>query len=293
MPKYTVVMPARDAASTITLAIQSVLAHFPKDTQVVVWDDGSTDETAVLASCVDPKRVVVHSHTESQGGGVARQRIIDLTDSEYLVNQDADDISLPWRFKVQKKLLEDSDFAFTAVRRFSDQRPIHRPSLPLSYTPAEVPIALLFHNPLSHPTMIAKRSALEDVGGYSDAPVAQDYELWLRAAAKGKRIRRSAIPSLSYRISENQVSQQKDYANRVIKSMRLVESYADLLEHLTHRAWSREALNTSKDGVGIPTVSEEILENLLQQVRLPLHAYYKYLMHTQRYGHIGAMAIGI
>ena len=290
MPKYTVVMPARDAERTIAPAISSVLKSFPDDIEIVVWDDGSTDGTAQVASEMNAKKVVVHSSPESVGGGVARQKILELTDSEFVVNQDSDDVTLPWRCDVQLRMLDRADFVFSSVLRFSDASPLHRPSLPLPYAPRDVAIALLLHNPLSHPTMVARRAVLEDVGGYSSSNVADDYELWLRATAHGARLRRSGIPCLAYRLSQSQVSRQPGYASRVLSDQALLDAYA----HLAVRLLPRSRADAADDGSSgcPPSIAPEDLRALVGSMSPHLRLYYQRLMRAGRFGHLGAHAIG-
>ncbi|MFI7744673.1 glycosyltransferase family 2 protein [Kocuria rhizosphaericola] len=290
MPKYTVVMPARDANQTIEAAIRSVLASFPKDLQIVVWDDGSTDNTAEVAGQIDPRKILVMSSESSVGGGVARQRILASSDSEFVVNQDADDISLPWRHRIQSSILVKADFAFTGVRRFSDRKLFHRPSLPLPYTPKDAQTALLLHNPLSHPSMVARRKALDEIGGYSDTKVAQDYELWLRAVLHGKRLSRSGIPCLSYRLSSSQVSQQEDYSSRVLGNQKLLNSYGNLAEKLIPAYRPRhEPIGTVEDLGHIDPCS---IKQLISNMSPTLRPYYRHLLQNRRLGYLSEAVIG-
>lgn len=285
MPRYIVVMPARNASATIDAAVRSVLRTFPQDTRVAVWDDGSTDNTAEAALRAGGRQVTVRYSTESVGGGVARQRIIEATDSEFVVNQDADDISLPWRHRLQAGLLQDADIAFTSVQRFSSRRP-HRPSMVLSHRVEDVPIALLFHNMLPHPTMVARREALASVGGYGDMRVAQDYELWLRAARHGTRIRHSGVPCMAQRLSGNQISRESDYAKRVLASTQLVRSYSLLLQQLVPSSTSQaDQVQAVQD---IAPVDPELLHCVVDRMSRPLRHYYRHLLQNRNFGDLSA-----
>lgn len=280
-------MPAKNAERTIGNAIHSVLFAFPKDIEVIVWDDGSTDNTGKVASECGDKRIRVMRSETSLGGGVARQKIIDASDSEYLVNQDSDDISLPWRHAVQFSHMSTADFSFTAVFRFSKNNPLHQPSLPLSYSPRDAAYSLLFHNPFSHPSMLAKRSALADIGGYSTAWAAQDYELLLRAAANGKRIKRSGVPSLLYRLSATQISQQNDYVPRILANTDILNSYSLLLDTLLP---NRPFAGTKPSSVYElrESVNSDQIHSLIDRFSPHLRPYYRNLQMSQRYGHVGA-----
>lgn len=285
MPKYTVIVPARNAATTVYMAVKSVICAFPNDLEVIVWDDGSVDDTAENALRADSKRVKIMSTSHSVGGGVARQRIIEASDSEYLVNQDADDITLPWRHAVQWRLMKDADIVFTAVHKFSAFNYAMKPTLPLSYGPRDVKIALLMHNPLSHPTMFARRSAIEQAGGYSDAYVAQDYDLFMRAAAQGLRIRRSGIPSLAYRMSTTQVSQQPNYASRIASSSVLKKSYSELFAEV------KKEHNDVLDEVNSETSASANMHDwnvLINRMRPSLRPFYKRLVLSGRLGYVNS-----
>jgi hypothetical protein len=80
--------------------------------------------------------------------------------------------------------------------------------------------------------MYAKRSAIERAGGYRDLRVAQDYDLWLRAAAAGVKLGRVGTPCVAYRLSEAQVSRQLGYAERISGQPEIRESYTALLDYL-------------------------------------------------------------
>ncbi|MFE4543453.1 glycosyltransferase family 2 protein [Arthrobacter sp. NPDC056727] len=231
MPRYTVVMPAKNCAPTVEVALRSVLRGLPSDAEVVVWDDGSTDETSEIVQSVSDSRIKLMQSDESIGGGLARQKVLATTDSEFVVNMDADDVSLPWRFRLQLAEMDNSDFCFAATLRFGAGK-FARPTLPLGYSDVETRASLAFHNGLSHPTMVARRATLDRVGGYSSSPVAQDYELWLRAASQKARFRRIGAPCLAYRISPNQVSNQANYIQRILARPEIFQSYLALVESL-------------------------------------------------------------
>jgi glycosyltransferase involved in cell wall biosynthesis len=291
MPKYTIIMPAKNAEHTIQMAIKSTLLAFPKDTQVEVWDDGSHDKTAEMAVSVDRNRVAVTRSEHSVGSGMARQKLLQATDSEFIVVQDADDISLPWRFIAQSGFISKSDFAFATSQRFTKGATIYRPSLPFNYTSTDVAISLLFHNPLAHSTMIAKRSALMDIGGYCDSRVAQDYEMLLRAAQTRKVIRRLGVPTVLYRVSSSQVSNQQSYGAKILADTTILTSYGRLLETmLPHNNFglpARIALPELK-----ATVSSYQVQSLIHRLSSHLKPYYQRLYSRRRLGYIAAEALG-
>lgn len=232
MPRLIVVMPARNASATIAGALRSTLRGLPKDSRVVVWNDASTDDTENVVDSIGDDRIDLLTSPVSVGGGVARAEILTRTDSQFVANMDADDYSLPWRFRIQEAHIKSVDISFTATVKFGTSLASWRPTMPLTYGPIDVSVSLAFHNTLSHPSMYASRAALDEVGGYRDLRVAQDYDLWLRAAAAGLRLGRTGLPCVAYRLSDTQVSRQSGYAQRIAKQPEIHESYGALLDHL-------------------------------------------------------------
>lgn len=207
MPRLSVLLPVKDGQRTIAAAVTSTLVAMPSDSELLVLDDASVDRTAAIVDAIDDPRVrLVRSETPL---GVARglNRLLDLSDSALVARMDADDLTLPGRFSAQARALRatKAEILFSTVVEFSERPRRVRPHLPLSIAPDAFALHLLLTNPVSHPTLFATRRALVETGGYRAVP-AEDYELWLRAAADGRRLARSARPALAYRIHAAQVT---------------------------------------------------------------------------------------
>ena len=227
-------MPAKDSATTIELAIRSVLRSAPRDTELVVWNDASTDDTVRVVGQVNDRRVRVIESPVSVGGGTARNEILARSDSEFVASMDADDISLPGRLPVQMKELERcADFTFAPVIRFGPGWHLPAPTNVHRYSDHDSKIALLFHSPFSHPTFMGRRAALDQLGGYSPLETAQDYDLWIRAALSGVRMTRGRVPLLLYRQSPTQVSRRAGYMAGVRANPTIWEKYRTLFERVS------------------------------------------------------------
>ena len=94
MPKVSIIMPVYNGARFIGQAIGSVLAQTWQDWQLLVIDDGSTDDTPeLLARFADLRVTVVRQ--ENQGESVARNAGLELVEGKYVAFLDADDLYLP------------------------------------------------------------------------------------------------------------------------------------------------------------------------------------------------------
>ena len=282
MPRLVVVMPAKNAESTITSALRSTLRNLPKDSKVVVWNDGSTDQTLNSVDRVSDSRVEIISSPNSVGGGAARAALLQQTDSEFVANMDADDYCLPWRFSLQQKHIHDLDISFTATIKFGDRLRSLRPTSPLTYESTDVLVSLAFHNAMSHPSMYARRDALERAGGYRDLKVAQDYDLWLRAAAAGQRMGRLGIPCVGYRQAGKQVSRQAGYVERIRAQGELTEAYVGLLVAMEPGAGHMLSNFTSSEAK--QDFLESFLAKQLSKFRPGVRTYYSLLLKQKRLG---------
>ena len=183
-PLVSVVMPARDAAAHVREAIESILAQTFPDFEILLLDDGSTDGTAGIAGeCAraDPRVRIIRQErrgliaTLNSGCAAARGR--------YLARMDADDVALPERLARQVAFLERSPTTAvlgTAMRYLGPTGPL--PAL-LAHPagPGEIRRALEEYSCIAHPTVLMRRGAFEEAGGYRGAFLhAEDYDLWLR-----------------------------------------------------------------------------------------------------------------
>ncbi|WP_456286755.1 glycosyltransferase [Microbacterium sp. JZ70] len=225
MPRLSVLMPAFDAAPTIDRAVRSTLRDLPADAELVVQDDGSSDGTLAALERIDDPRLRVLT---GPNRGVARalNALLEASASEFVARMDADDVVLPGRFRRQLRALKTADTVFTTVASWHGAG-VPRPPWPSGIGIASFPFHLLLTNPVAHSTMAARRSAVEAVRGYRVVP-SEDYDLWLRLASSGARLRRLAAPSLLYRVHPGQVTSAEGWRLRSWNDERTQAAFAEL-----------------------------------------------------------------
>ncbi|MBK7822192.1 MAG: glycosyltransferase [Tessaracoccus sp.] len=236
----SVILPVRDSEKTIRRAVTSTLRAMPRDSELVVLDDGSTDSTVVILDELSKDtrlRVLQGGDEAGRGVGPALAKLMAATDSQFVARMDADDISMPWRFRETLPLVRTSaDLVFTAILKLQGQRLV--PGLPASISPGAFRLHLLLTNPACHPTLVARREAIDRVGGYRAVP-SEDYDLWMRCATSGARLLRAASYGLIYRIHPTQVTASKSWQIASWADSQQAAAYADLSERVVGRRLPR------------------------------------------------------
>jgi len=105
----SVIIPVHNGAFSVEKAIDSVLAQTHRDLEVIVVDDGSTDDTMDIISDQRDERVRVLSHNERKGAAAARNTALRDCKGQYVAFLDADDIWLPNKIELQLQALEEKD----------------------------------------------------------------------------------------------------------------------------------------------------------------------------------------
>lgn len=102
--KFSVIIPAYNAARTIGATLDSVLAQTVVPGEILVFNDGSTDETAAILESYKPRVTVFHQTNQGPAGG--RNFLCARARGDVLAFLDADDLWHPRYLEVQRKLIE-------------------------------------------------------------------------------------------------------------------------------------------------------------------------------------------
>jgi hypothetical protein len=104
-PHFSVIIPVYNRADKLAAAIHSVLAQSCQDFEIVVVDDGSSDDPArVIAQFADSR--IRFLRQVNQGGGAARNTAIDAATGRFIAPLDSDDVFLPHHLARMKRLLD-------------------------------------------------------------------------------------------------------------------------------------------------------------------------------------------
>lgn len=187
-PDIAAVMSAHNAVDTIIPAVRSLLDQTGVVSEVVVFDDGSTDGTDLaLRSLVDPRLRVLRS-PHNVGRSVGRDRAIRATTAEVIAIADADDVALPGRLAAHVRQLRSDPGAVATFGRLVEQRgsraivadrfPTDSDAVDTMFERGQMPVA--------HPACAFRREWYLETGGYDpDIRWCEDYDLFARGWRPG------------------------------------------------------------------------------------------------------------
>lgn len=244
-PLVSVIVPAYQQRRWVVEALDSVFAQTYPGIEVIVVDDGSTDGTAdvVRERFGDSVHVVRQTN---RGLAAARNAGLALARGELIQFLDADDRLAPDKIALQVEALAGhpgSDVAYCDYAFFPDTPPRARRGAPLAPVDAsgELLEALLEGNFIASHAALLRRAAVLDVGGF-DASLrgAEDYDLWLRLAARGCRFlhtpgRRALYRSRSDSLSSDDVRQ----VTWTLHVLRRAAAYVPPDRQVAHRVLQR------------------------------------------------------
>lgn len=185
-PKVSVILPTYNAATHLGKAINSVLGQTFEDFELIIVNDGSTDNTLDVLGQYSDTRIIVLTQ-ENLGLPRALNNGIAAARGTYLARQDADDISLPQRLEKQVNFLDKHpDYAMVGgwTQIITPDGPTQRQHThPASN--GQLQIQLLMNNQFVHSAVMLRASCLDTTGRYSEDPEhfpPEDYDLWLKIA---------------------------------------------------------------------------------------------------------------
>jgi glycosyltransferase involved in cell wall biosynthesis len=256
IPSVSVVIPAYNAGGTLVAALLSVLGQTTPPTEIIVVDDGSTDDTAaILKQFGDQVKAV---HQKNGGLAVSRAAGIAIAKGDFIALFDADDICEPERLAVQLAYMTLHPDVLLVGTDFSafDEQGVMSSSFAQSYygafsrypqglqgifpaqeyfrypgdeTPpgfkafrGKVYEKLVLGNFIHPPTVMFRRSALDLVGNFDTAAGSMCDWDWIMQVSKHGPIGFIAHDLLRYRISATQMSSERHRYRRAVDNIRIL-----------------------------------------------------------------------
>ena len=184
-PTVSVIIPTYNRGHLINRAINTVLVQTFQDFEVIVVDDGSTDNTIEVVNRLSDDRVSLLKINENRGASFARNRGIELAAGRYIAFQDSDD---EWKKDKLKKQIQvfnnaapEVGLVYTGYWNAKDDGKTYLPSPSIRPKEGYLHNVLLEGNFIAMPTALVRKECLLRVGLFDEhLPRLQDWDLWLR-----------------------------------------------------------------------------------------------------------------
>jgi glycosyltransferase involved in cell wall biosynthesis len=201
LPKVSILIPCYNADRWIAQAIQSALDQTYSNKEVIVVDDGSSDRSLdVIKSFGDRIR---WESQPNRGGNITRNRLLELSTSEWIQYLDADDYLLPDKIEKQLQFLsktQQADIIYSpSIFEYWDGN--HSRQEVLTIPEPHDPWILLarWYLPQTGSPLWKKQAILDAEGWKPDQPCCQEHELYLRLLKAGKQFKHCPDASSIYR----------------------------------------------------------------------------------------------
>lgn len=206
-PLVTVFIPVYNAEMYIQESLSSIINQSYKNLEILIIDDGSTDNTINIIESFEDTRIRIIQNNVNKGLPYTRNLALDLAQGDYLAVMDADDIAFPNRIEKEiDKMLEKDDIAVVVSSCIIFGGKMRRISKPPK-NDIEIRAGLLFSNRICNPTALINLNFLrkQKLKYNNNCFVAQDYEIWCQISKCGK-FQVIEEPLLYYRYGHNNIS---------------------------------------------------------------------------------------
>lgn len=188
-PEVSVVIPTHNRSALLKAAVDSVLQQGFRDHEIVVVDDGSTDDTVNVLKGYDGR--VRWLRQPNRGASAARNAGVRASKGQLVAFLDDDDRFLPDKLAVQVHAMsENPEAGMSYTGAYLEDPAGHRLARVYeAWLTGDIYRRLVWRgpyaSPIAAPTVMVRRAVLDAVGGFDEAmPVAEDNDLWRRIARR-------------------------------------------------------------------------------------------------------------
>jgi glycosyltransferase involved in cell wall biosynthesis len=207
--RFSVIIPVYNRSKMATEAIESVLSQGFSDYELIVVDDGSTDETPkVLERYRDRAQIITQRNS---GPGPARNRAAKAAKGEYLIFLDSDDLLMPWALGVYDAIISTigQPAVIAAEFVYFDQCKPVLPTTPDSDVEVVVYRDFLSKDrrvPRYMSCQVVRENIFRQLGGFIFECSFEDVDFFLRARSCGPAVLVIKPPTMAYRVHEGNIS---------------------------------------------------------------------------------------
>ncbi len=226
LPKVSVIMGTyNENPEIVTEAIESILKQSYENFELLIMDDSKSEETVSCLNELSKKdaRIKIIRKSERMGLSGARNAGLKEAKGKYIAIMDGDDYSLPERFSLQVKYLEENPDVYVLGGQIkmmdSDSNIISERHYPIKGF--KLKLFAAYRNPLAHPAVMFRADLIKKGFYYDEAlEMSEDLDLWLRILNEGYEIQNLPEFIINYRLGDNFT--KKRTSDKQIKYMAMV-----------------------------------------------------------------------
>lgn len=212
--RVSIIMGIYNCATTLPEAVDSILNQTYTDWKLIMCDDGSNDDTYLVASGYRddyPEKIVLLKNGCNRGLNYTLNHCLRYAKGEYIARMDGDDISLPTRLEEEVKFLDEHlEYAIVSTPMiYFDENGDFRQGVGHGEANPQKLITGTIH---PHAPCMVRSEAYKAVGGYAESSSrirVEDWDLWIRMYEKGFRGYNLEKPLYKMRDDRNAYSRRK------------------------------------------------------------------------------------
>ena len=230
-------MPVYNGEKYLAEAIQSILDQSFTDFELIIINDGSTDNTEKIINSFKDQRIVYIDNGKNLGLAPSFNKGIDAAQGTFIARMDADDISLPDRFAKQVSFLEGKAHigivgsSIIIINEYG--REIMRYIRPTSHV--EIKYGSLFSTPIYHPTTMGRAEIFKSHHYNETFSNSEDYELWSRLLfTTSITFANIAEPLIKYRVFPQSFTQTLNLDRRALSAHNTIKNVSHYVKLTGH-----------------------------------------------------------
>ena len=222
--KISIVIPTYNQAEYLQEAIESVFSQTYKNTEIIIIDDGSTDNTLKVVNSFNDNKIIFIQQ-RNKGASSARNTGIKEANGEYIAFLDSDDLWLKDKLRKQIDFMRENQkvglLGTGCFQVIDTNKMIYKKIFP--HKNEILQKDLIKYNPFIQSSVMVRKNVFNDIGLYDEKfKESEDYDLWLRIAQKYKIANlKQALVTKKYSkagLSKNKDSKQLYFALKARKN---------------------------------------------------------------------------
>lgn len=213
-PLISIIMGIYNCGETLDEAIESILKQTYENWELIMCDDGSTDQTYSVALRYAekyPQKIILLKNDKNSGLNYTLNRCLKCANGDYIARMDGDDICLSERFDVQLQTFkQEPNLSIVSTNMFMFDEEGTWGKVQHDEYPKKKDFVK--QSPFCHAPVMIKREAMVAVGGYSENDKllrVEDYHLWMKLYQKGYEGKNLHLELYGMRDDRNAFSRRK------------------------------------------------------------------------------------